>query len=140
HPTAIAGTPRQLSYDSTGRVLRFAYDTNRVGGGSFGPGTATEITVAPRSYPEGYQARVTGGAISSEPGAQALTVVADAGAAKVFVKVWPIGQPEPSDQAPEPTTPTTPTSPPPAQPGPSTPGPAPASPARPLTGRASYTG
>ncbi len=153
HPTAIAGEPALLSYDGDQRVLRFGYDSTRAGGGTFPAGTATEIEVAPRSYPDGYQVKVTNGHVTSATGASLLTVVADQPDTQVFVKVWAAGQPEPPDVAPAPepvptTTPTTPDAPPPAPTGPSIqPGapvhptePGTALPATPLLTQAGYTG
>jgi len=106
HPRAVAGTPTADAYDAETKLLRFSYSTARPGGGSFAATTPTELQVAPRSYPDGYTAKVTGGSVTSAPNAAQLTVVDDPGAADVFVKVWPAGQPEPPDLAPI-TTPTT---------------------------------
>ena len=124
------------------RVLRFGYDTDRVGGGTFADGTSTDISVASRSYPEGYQVKVTGARVTSEPGAPVLTVVTDAAAGDVFVKVWPVGQPEPPDEEPAPTPPTEPpgsTTTPGSPTAPVAP-PGPAAPAQPIPGQAGYTG
>lgn len=150
HPRLVAGTPTKLSYERSDRALRFGYDPAPVGGGTFAPDTTTEIQVAPRTYPEGYHVTVTGGEVTSDPGAALLTVVAD-GSAPVLVKVWPVGQPEPSDDDAEPTEPTEPTE--TTQPGettePTSPTPTtspvgsgagPASPATPQSGRPAYTG
>ncbi len=95
HPRAVAGTPLLHSFDVASRVLRFSYSTARADGGSWPDGSVTEFQVAARTYPEGYQVRVTGGTVTSAPNAQVLTVAADAGAADVSVTIWPAGQPEP---------------------------------------------
>jgi endoglycosylceramidase len=100
HPRTIAGTPTSLDFDRTDRVMRFSYTTARVDGtGSFpsGAGGTTEIEVAPRTYPEGYQVAVTGGTVTSAPDAARLTVVADGSGSPVTVKVWPAGQATPAD-------------------------------------------
>ena len=150
HPRAVAGTPTADAYDTQGRVLRFSYSTTRPGGGSHPGATPTVLQVAPRSYPGGYSAKVTGGTVTSAPGAAQLTVENDPGATDVFVKVWPADQPEPPDQlsttAPPTTTP--PTTTPPAV-APSGPGPVPvpaqppppgSSPAAAVAYRPGYTG
>lgn len=128
HASAVAGTPVSSSYTLADRVLRFTYSTARTDGGTFVPGAETSFRTAPRTYPKGYRVKVTGGRVTSAADAAELTVVADAGAAQVTVKVWPADQAEP----PDPTVPTTTTS----TPAPARPAPA----ANPIKARASFTG
>ncbi len=91
HPVAVAGTPRALNYDPSTHELTFAYSTDRVGGGSFPDGTDTSFALPDRSYPDGYAVAVSGGHITSAPGADHLTVVADPGSECVSVAVTPAG-------------------------------------------------
>ena len=95
HPRAVAGTPWLHHYDLGTRSMQFTYSTTPVDGGTWPAGTETEFQVASRTYPEGYDARVLGGTITSAPDAEVLTVAANAGSTEVTVLVWPAGQPEP---------------------------------------------
>lgn len=96
HPRAVAGTPLANVYDSVTQTLQFVYSTARVDGGSFAAGTESQFQVAPRTYPEGYEVRVTGGHVTSAANAPLLTVVADAGVDTVTVDVYPAGQAAPT--------------------------------------------
>lgn len=98
HPRAVAGTPTDLSYDAEERVLRFRYATDPVSDVVPGSDDPTEISIAPRSYPAGYRAEVTGGTVTSTGDGPLLAVTADPVASEVFVKVWPADQPEPPDE------------------------------------------
>ena len=139
HPRAVAGTPTALSFDAAARVMRFDYDSSSLVGGGSTAGLASEFQVAPRTYPKGYKTKVTGATVTSAADAPVLTVVADAGASKVFVKVWPADQPEPPDRpvAVTPVTVTTTTAPPSTSPSVPV---APSRPAAPVSGQARYTG
>jgi len=96
HPRAVTGTPLSQQYDDASAVLRFVASTDRVDGGSFPAGTASEFQVATTTYPGGYQVRVEGGAVTSAPNASLLTVVADEDAEQFAVTVWPAGAPQPT--------------------------------------------
>ena len=143
---AVAGTPDALDYDEVARVLRFRYGTEGPSGAPLPPGTETVIKVPDLALPDGYDLKVTGGTVTSAEGASVLTIVADGSADSVFVKLWPKGAPEPSDDFPpsplDPAGPTTPTTAPPTTPtDPTTtvPGSA-ATGATPIPGTSSYTG
>lgn len=82
-PRATAGVPSSLTFDPATDLFRYAYAT-RAG---TAPGAKTEIFIPSRHYPGGYRATVTGGRVTSEPGASVLTVVADAGADRVEIEV-----------------------------------------------------
>ena len=147
HPVQVAGTPDALDYDEVARVLRFRYRTEGPSGAALPSGTETVIKVPDLALPDGYDLKVTGGTVTSAEGASVLTIVADGSAGSVFVKLWPKGAPEPSDDFPPspldpagPTTPTTtapttPTDPPVATVPDST-----ATGATPIPGTSSYTG
>ncbi|OAA28275.1 hypothetical protein UG55_1006250 [Frankia sp. EI5c] len=88
YPAAVAGTPRSYGSDAAG-VFRLAYQPARAAGGAFPAGTATAIVLPGWSFSSGYQVRVTGGQVTSAPGAGVLCVVAAAGASQVTVEVAP---------------------------------------------------
>ncbi|OHV36793.1 hypothetical protein BBK14_14575 [Parafrankia soli] len=95
YPAAVAGAPESFKRDGAG-VFRLVYQPSRAGGGTFAPGTATAVVLPAWAYPSGYQARVTGGQVTSPPGAGVLCVVAGAGATRVSVEVTPAaGAPAP---------------------------------------------
>ncbi|KPM54654.1 hypothetical protein ACG83_14355 [Frankia sp. R43] len=88
YPAAVAGIPESYGSDASG-VFRLTYRTSSAVRGAFPAGTATAIVVPGWSYSSGYQVRVTGGQVTSAPGAGVLCVVASAGAAEVSVEVAP---------------------------------------------------
>ncbi|HEY1693490.1 MAG TPA: cellulase family glycosylhydrolase [Polyangiaceae bacterium] len=91
-PLAVAGTPQSLSLDTTAETLSFAWSTSPVSGAaSFPAGTPTAIEVPARAYPQGYEATVTGGWVTSAPCASLLTVEAMPGTETVTVDVAPGG-------------------------------------------------
>jgi endoglycosylceramidase len=104
HPTVVAGTPTALDFDPAERVLRFAYDATSPTGVRLPDGTETVVKVPPSVYGSGgYSVKVTGGTVTSAPGASELVVTTDPAANGVFVKVWPAGTAEPPDVKPVPT-------------------------------------
>ena len=112
HPVQVAGTPEALDYDEAAQVLRFRWSTTSPDGSTLPDGTETVIKVPANALPDGYEAKVTGGTITSAPDAEVLTITVDSGSDDVFVKVWAKGDPEPSDAFPPspldpPTTTTT---------------------------------
>jgi endoglycosylceramidase len=91
HLLTVAGTPQRSSYDRDARTLAASWSVRRAGGGGrFGPGSRTEISVPRRVYRQGYDVRVTGGRVVSEPGAPVLVVAQRAGADRVAVSVRPL--------------------------------------------------
>ncbi|WP_084692034.1 glycoside hydrolase family 5 protein [Parafrankia elaeagni] len=88
YPAAVAGVPTSYGSDGAG-VFRLVYRPVRAGGGTLPPGTPTAVIVPGWNYSVGYQARVTGGQVTSEPGAGVLCVVAAAGVAEVRVEIVP---------------------------------------------------
>jgi endoglycosylceramidase len=95
HPVLVAGTPTALDYDEATRTLTFSQSTAAPGGTHLAAGTATVVEVPDRPYPDGWHAVVTGGTVTSAPGASPLTVVADPGAAAMTITVSP-GAPAPT--------------------------------------------
>jgi endoglycosylceramidase len=89
YPQAVAGTPERFDFDRDSRRLEVEWSTARVGSGSFGPRSVTEIWVGSRHYPNGYEATVTGGQVISTPGAEVLRVHALRGSSHVSVTVAP---------------------------------------------------
>ena len=78
---ATAGTPLEQRFDPATGDFRFRYRPDP------SVTAATSIVVPQRAYPGGYAVDVTGGTVTSGPGAGRLTVVADPGAAEVAVDV-----------------------------------------------------
>jgi endoglycosylceramidase len=88
YPQAIAGTPDSWSFDSSTDTVQLSYSTERVdGGGSFGAGAQTDISVPAIEYPNGYQVDVTGGHVVSAAGAPVLVIASNDGATSVNVTV-----------------------------------------------------
>jgi endoglycosylceramidase len=87
YPSAVAGVPTGWDFDPSSAAFELAFDTGRLGGGSFEPGVETEVQVPALTYPEGYEVVVEGGSVTSEPCAAVLTIAADEGAATVQVAV-----------------------------------------------------
>jgi endoglycosylceramidase len=146
HPVQVAGTPDALDFDEVERVLRFRYRTDAPSG-PLPSGAETVIKVPQLALPDGYEVKVTGGSVTSAADAEVLTVVSDGSAGVVFVKLWPKGEPEPTDAFPpsplddpaEPPTPPTTTV--PGTPTTTVPaGGTDATGATPVAGTSSYTG
>jgi endoglycosylceramidase len=92
YPRLVSGTPRSWSFDRDTKTFRAEYTTTRAGGGrAFAARTRSEFMVPARQYPDGYAARVRGGAITSAPGAPVLRVAVCPGATRVRVTVTPHG-------------------------------------------------
>lgn len=90
YPQAVSGTPTAWSY--TDGTFRFSYSTAKVdGSGGFAGGSVTTIAVPAIAYPDGYTVSVTGGHVTSSPGAPRLVIAADEGAGTVTVVVTPSG-------------------------------------------------
>ena len=81
YPQAIAGTPTSLSWDAATHVMQLTYKA-----GTQKP--PTDVYVAPRQYPHGYRVVVTGGQVTSAPGASHLLVTATPGTT-VTVRLTP---------------------------------------------------
>jgi endoglycosylceramidase len=91
YPRLIAGTPQGWSYQRESHTFDLRYSTARVGGGRFPAGTPTEVAIPSRQYPDGYAARVEGGAILSAPNAPDFRVAACPGADEVRVHITATG-------------------------------------------------
>jgi endoglycosylceramidase len=91
YPRLVSGTPRSWSFARDTRTFRAEYTTARAGGGRFAARTRSEFMLPARQYPDGYAAHVSGGAITSSPGARVLRVAACPGATDVRVTVTPHG-------------------------------------------------
>jgi endoglycosylceramidase len=90
YPQVVAGTPESWAFDPDKRVFDFTYSTKRAGGGgSFTPGSETEVALPSRQYGSGYSVAVQGGVVNSKAGAESLRVAACAGVDRVTVKVQP---------------------------------------------------
>ena len=89
HPQLVAGTPGPFQFDPATRVFTFQYSTVPVGNRALPPGLATRIWVGALHYPRGYAVHVTGGRVTSGPGANWLAVVAS-GVHRVTVTITPV--------------------------------------------------
>jgi endoglycosylceramidase len=89
YPLAIAGVPVSFAFDANSRQFAFDYTSQRAGGGSFEPGTVTEVLTPKSVYPNGYSVVVTGATVRSKPCASSLTLLA--AGPNVSVKVTPGG-------------------------------------------------
>ena len=71
YPQVVAGTPRSFDFDPGEKKFSLRYSTERAGGGGarFGRGSESEVFLPERQYPDGWKAKVEGGAIV--PGAAA---------------------------------------------------------------------
>lgn len=69
YPQATAGTPRSMDFNPDNGEFQYTYQP---------AGSAqTEIYVSDLHYPDGYQVSVTGGHVTSPPGARTVSVQAD---------------------------------------------------------------
>ncbi|WP_233424667.1 cellulase family glycosylhydrolase [Mycolicibacter heraklionensis] len=86
YPQLISGTPTAWSFNNG--VFSFSYSTDQADGtGSFAAGSQTTISVPPTQYPNGYTVTVTGGHVTSSPGASELIITSDSGASTISVTV-----------------------------------------------------
>ena len=84
YPQAVAGTPRSVSWDPAGRVLRFTYTARPATG-------ATDVFVPARSYPDGYVVTATGGRVRRGGDPAHVLVDARRAGTEVTVVVRPAG-------------------------------------------------
>jgi endoglycosylceramidase len=89
YPRAVAGTPKQFSFDAKNRTFTMSYWPRAVSGKSLPKEAETEVFLPTRHYPRGYEARVTGGTVVSPPGDNRLRVTSDGAASLVTVQVTP---------------------------------------------------
>ena len=89
YATATNGTPEASAFDPAGRTLTYRYATTRPDGSAAPLDLATVLEAPAGTYPDGYTVEVTGGAVTSEPGAAQLLVCNDAGAATIEVRIVP---------------------------------------------------
>lgn len=88
YPTRVAGTPVSWAFNDSQRHFVFEYRTQGVTGKAMAA-HETEVFVPRRHFPAGYQATVSGGVITSPPGAEHLTIKALPGADHVRVELRP---------------------------------------------------
>ncbi|MGN6161386.1 MAG: cellulase family glycosylhydrolase [Marmoricola sp.] len=89
YPQAVAGTPTSWSF--SGGVFKLTFTTQRVDGtGSFGPGSATQISTPAVAFPSGYAVSVSGGTVASAAKAPVLRILGSPGASTITVTVSPL--------------------------------------------------
>jgi endoglycosylceramidase len=74
YPLAIAGVPTSFAFDAATRRFSLDYTTRRVTGGTFEPGTVTDVLVPRSTYPKGYSVSVVGATVRSKPCSSSLTL------------------------------------------------------------------
>ena len=89
HPQVVAGVPTTYSFDRDTGAFEAAWSTRRAGGGRFGAGARTLLSMPPLVYGGAYRVALTGGRVVSEPGARTLVVAQRPGAQRVRVLVLP---------------------------------------------------
>jgi endoglycosylceramidase len=91
YPQAVAGVPISWTFDPSTRDFWLAYSTSPIWGGSFPPGTVTEISTPGMIYPSGYSVSVYGASVVSSPNAAVLELATNPGATTVYVQLTPAG-------------------------------------------------
>jgi endoglycosylceramidase len=91
YPLAVAGTPRTLAYSPIDRTLSFGWSTAKPGGGSYEPGTHTDVVAPATVYPTGYHVSVRGGRVTSAPCASTISIANLPGDHPVRLRVFPAG-------------------------------------------------
>lgn len=86
-PHRVAGTPTNYAYDRATRTFTFTYTPTKVGGGTFGAGSTTTVTIPQVAAPKGYTVSVDGAKVTSAPDADVLTLALAPGASSVKVTV-----------------------------------------------------
>jgi endoglycosylceramidase len=87
YPVATNGTPLELSFDPTTRVLEYRWSTRRPNGRRGRAEIETSVVLPASIYPAGVTVDVQGGTVVSQPGALYLRVrnLPDAGAVRLTV-------------------------------------------------------
>ena len=80
YPQATAGIPLAMSFDSTTGAFSYRYTPRAASG-------PTEIFAPARHYPNGYDVVVTGGTVTSSPGARVVRIDSAPGTAEVSVAI-----------------------------------------------------
>jgi endoglycosylceramidase len=89
YPRAVAGTPARFRFEPETRTFDLVYSTAAAGGGPLAEGLETEVYLPDRHYREGYEAKVEGARIVSDPGAGVLRLVASPRNGMVAARVSP---------------------------------------------------
>jgi endoglycosylceramidase len=91
YPQVVAGTPISFGYDRAANTFSLEYRAKSTDGQRQPRTRRTRIYVPHSHYPHGYDARVSGARIVSEPDAKYLLLKRQAGAGRVSVKLSPAG-------------------------------------------------
>lgn len=87
YPSVVAGIPHDFGYDPGSHSFHLSWSTTKAAGGTFGTGAVTAVEMPAVAYPHGYGAHVTGGRVTSPPGASVLVVAQCQGARQVTLTV-----------------------------------------------------
>ena len=89
YPMATTGEPTRIAFDPATKVFELAYETTRVGGGSFPLRLDTVVFVPRRHYPNGYTVKAKGARLMSAPCATELRLRTRRPGRAVSVRVTP---------------------------------------------------
>jgi endoglycosylceramidase len=89
YPQAIAGTPTSFGYDRDAHKFSLSYLTKSPDGKRQPRSHRTRVYVPRSHYPDGYEARVTGAKVVSDPGARFLLLKCVPGAGRVRLTISP---------------------------------------------------
>jgi endoglycosylceramidase len=93
YPQVIAGTPLGWGFNTAASTFTFRYSSRRATGkGVFRAGSVTQVATPAFTFPHGYAAKVTGGAIVSRRRAGVLEIALCPRVSTVSVTVTPAGR------------------------------------------------
>jgi endoglycosylceramidase len=91
YPQVVSGTPIAWSFDPTTKAFTFQYSPARADkSGTFPAGSETDVFVPAIQYPHGYRVTVTGGTVTSAPGAPVVRIGGLGDAGVVSVAIGPV--------------------------------------------------
>jgi len=91
YPQVVAGTPTSFGYDRGANTFSLRYSTKSPDGNRQGRKRRTRVYVPKSHYPDGYDVKVRGAKVVSEPDARYLLLKRTADAAKVSLDLSPAG-------------------------------------------------
>ena len=89
HPMVVSGTPVAYAFGRDSGIFSFTYTTARPGGGRFGAGSRTVVSVPRLQYPRGYWFGVAGARVVSKQNSNRLVLKALPGVRQIRIEVQP---------------------------------------------------